>query len=335
MGIKDKILAYLRLLRFHAGVSEALFFLFGALIVGQRDPFLLLIIFIIGLLYHIYGHVLNDYADIEVDKQSSELKNKPLVSGVIPKEHAIIITIASAAAIYIFTFIYFPNPYSLLFITIAMIFGAIYNLYGKRIPGFSDLIMATFYTFSFFYGASTVTINYTNLVYITASLVYVSVVFANVVEAGLKDVDHDFLSGAKTLAIIMGVKVKNGKLVANMRFKGLAYSLLTICFILLILILYQPEINFFNYNYIALFFVAILIITTIIGCYKLLNLQDFSRAKIKKLYFLINTGVGILFVICLSPIFGLIITLVLLIGPPIWYTVFSMILYGKPMQPGI
>ena len=335
MGAKNKILTYFQLMRFHAGISEALFFIFGALIAGQRDPFLLLIIFIIGLLYHIYGHVLNDYVDIEVDRQSSELKNKPLVSGVIPKEHAIIITIASIVAIYIFTVVYFLYLSTILFITLAIILGSIYNLFGKRIPGISDLVMATFYTLSFFYGVSTFSVYYTNLIYIAGALIFVSVVFANVVEAGLKDVDHDHLSGAKTLAIIMGVKVKDGKLIATRMYKTLAYSLLTICFILLMLMLYQPEINFFDYNYIPLLLVAILIMATIVGCYKLLNLQSFRRSKVKKLYFLINTGVGVLFVICLYPLLGPIISLVLLVAPPMWYTVFSKILYGKPTQPGI
>jgi len=324
-------------MRFHAGISEVLFFIFGALIVGQRDPFLLSIVFIIGLLYHIYGHVLNDYADIEVDRQSSELTNKPLVSGVIPKENALIITIASIVAIYIFTSVYFPYLSTLLFITLAIILGAVYNLYGKSIPGISDLVMATFYMLSFFYGASTFlpSFTYTNLIYIAGALIFVSVAFANIVEAGLKDVDHDHLSGAKTLAIVMGVKVKDGKLVATRMYKTLAYGLLTICFILLILMLYQPEINFFDYNYILLLLVAILITATIVGCYKILNLQAFSRSKVKKLYFLINTGVGVLFVICLYPLLGPIISLILLVIPPIWYTVFSKVLYGKSTQPGI
>jgi 4-hydroxybenzoate polyprenyltransferase len=335
MGVKDKILMYFQLMRFHAGISEALFFIFGALIVGQRDPFLIFIICVVGLLYHIYGHVLNDYADIEVDRQSSELINKPLVSGVIPKEHALVIIIASIVLIYIFTAVYFLQLSTILIITLALILGAVYNLFGKRIPGISDLVMATFYTLSFFYGASTFPIVYTNLIYIVASLIFVSVVFANVVEAGLKDVDHDHLSGAKTLAIVMGVKVENGKLIANRKFKTLAYSLLLFCFILTIALLFQSEINFFNYNYVALLLVAILVVTIVIGCYKLLNLRAFSRSKVKKFYFLINTSVGVLFVICLYPLVGLIITLVLLVGPPLWYIAFSKILYGKSIQPGI
>jgi 4-hydroxybenzoate polyprenyltransferase len=336
MSVKDKLLIYFQLMRFHAGISEALFFIFGALIAGQRDPFLILVVFTVGILYHIYGHVLNDYADIEVDRQSSELKNKPLVSGVVPKQHALIITVASIVLIYIFTLVYFPYVLTMLIITLAIFLGSIYNLFGKKIPGISDLVMATFYTLSFFYGVSTfLGVQYTNLIYFAGALIFVSVAFANIVEAGLKDVDHDHLSGAKTLAIVMGVKVIDGKLVATRKYKILAYGLLMLCFILLMLMLYQPEINFFNKNYFALSLVALLIIATIVGCYKILNLKSFSRSKVKKLYFLINTGTGVLFVICLYPILGPIISLILLIAPPVWYTVFSKVLYGKSTQPGI
>ncbi len=336
MSVKDKLLMYFQLMRFHAGISEALFFIFGALIAGQRDPFLVLVVFAVGLLYHIYGHVLNDYADIEVDRQSSELKNKPLVSGVIPKEHALIITVASIVLIYIFTLVYFPYVLTILFITLAIFLGSIYNLFGKKIPGISDLVMATFYTLSFFYGVSTFpAVQYTNLIYIAGALIFVSVAFANIVEAGLKDVDHDHLSGAKTLAIVMGVKVIDGNLAATRKYKTLAYGLLMFCFVLLMLMLYQPEINFFDKNYFALSLVILLIIATIIGCYKILNLRPFSRSKVKRLYFLINTGTGVLFVICLYPILGPIISLILLTAPPTWYTVFSKVLYGKSTQPGI
>lgn len=43
-------------------------------------------------------------------------------------------------------------------------------------------------------------------------LFFVDFVFLNAVEGGLKDVDHDYLAGAKTLATIMRVKVKEGRL---------------------------------------------------------------------------------------------------------------------------
>lgn len=78
MSVKNEMLEYFRLLRIHSGAGTASILLIGTLIMGQRDSSLLLIIFLIGILGHIYGFVLNDYVDIEVDKKSLDLEKKPL-----------------------------------------------------------------------------------------------------------------------------------------------------------------------------------------------------------------------------------------------------------------
>ncbi len=335
MGVKDKIRAYFRLLRFHAGAQEALFLLIGALVVGMRDILLLAIIFVIGLLFHIFGHVLNDYLDIAVDKKSAELKIKPLVSNIIPISHALIIIILSVVAGYILAIIFFPKIYAILFLTLGFLFGGLYDIFGKKFPGISDAIIASSFTFAYFFGVSTVTISFTNLVYIVGGLIFVGIIFANVVEGGLKDIDHDYIGGKRTLAIIMGVKVKDGKLKVSRNFSSFAYALLTISFILLILLLYQPEINFFKPNYALLVLVEIFLFGIIFSCYKLLTLREFDRSRVKRLYFVINTGVGILLLIGLLPIIGIEIFLILLIVPVAWYIIFNMLLYGKAILPAI
>ena len=59
----------------------------GALTVNPNiDLFYLILLFLIGSLAAIYGFVLNDYVDIEVDKLSNELKGRPLVSGEISQK---------------------------------------------------------------------------------------------------------------------------------------------------------------------------------------------------------------------------------------------------------
>jgi 4-hydroxybenzoate polyprenyltransferase len=335
MSIKNKTLAYFRLMRFHAGAQEALFPLIGALIVGMRDLILLGIIFVVGLFFHIFGHVLNDYLDIAVDKKSAELKDKPLISGITPASHAIAIIVIAIVIPYILIIIFFPTIYTILFFSLALLFGGLYDIYGKKIPGISDAILGSSFTFSYFFGVSTVTISFTNLVFIVGALIFVGIIFANVVEGGLKDVDHDYLGGKKTLATIMGVKVKEGKLKISRLFSTFAYILLTITFILLILLLYQPEINFFKPNYMLLVLITTILIIVLFCCNKLLTLKEFNRSKVKRFYFIINTGVGVLLLISLFPIIGIEIFLILLIFPVGWYIVFNKILYGKAISPAI
>ena len=139
MTLKNKILDYLRLFRFQAGAVEATILLIGAVIMGQRDIFLLLILFLIGITGHITGYVLNDYADIKVDIKSHELKEKPLVSGVISKKNALIITFLAGFCTYTLTIIFFPYIRALFLLMLATLLTILYNFYGKKIPGLPRL----------------------------------------------------------------------------------------------------------------------------------------------------------------------------------------------------
>ena len=338
MRVGSTILEYLRLFRFHAVSMETTIILIGALIMGQRDLLLLFIIFLIGFFGHICGYVLNDYADIEVDKISHELREKPLVSGTIPKNNALIIGFVTALISYILVIIFFPNILTILFLGLTTVLTIVYNFLGKKIPG-SDAIVAATVVMFFFMSASSLGKPLTNLVYIVGLIFLFDIIFINIVEGGLKDVDHDYLSGAKTLATVTGVKVTDGKLITTGKFLAISYTIRVIYIGMIIILGFQPEINLWpsiNYPNIIVAIVAIIfMIIVIFGSYKFLNLKLFDRSKMKKLYGGINAASGILYIVMLYPILGLEITLFLLLFPVTWYTVFNTILYGKPMQPRV
>jgi 4-hydroxybenzoate polyprenyltransferase len=295
MSVKERILEYFRLLRIQGGAMSASVLLIGALIMGQRDLSLLFILFLIGIFCHVHGYVLNDYADIEVDRKSPELKKKPLVSGVIPKEHALIIVFLTGGCFYALTLIFFP-----------------------------------------LFGASTVSMHFTSLIYIVSSLLFVDLVFVNAVEGGLKDVDHDYLESAKTLPTIMGVRVKEGRLFLTTKFTAFAYSLKIIYIGLILLLGFQPELNlWYSGDYIIHVIVALLIVVIIITSYKFLHLSSFDRTKMKRIYAGLNSASLALIFIMLLPLLGLWITLILLLLPITWYLLFNFVLYGKPLQPRV
>jgi 4-hydroxybenzoate polyprenyltransferase len=338
MKLGSMILEYLRLFRFHAVSMETTIILIGALIMGLRDLFLLFIIFLIGFFGHICGYVLNDYADIEVDKISHELREKPLVSGTIPKNNALIIGFVTALISYILVIIFFPNLLTMLFLGLTTVLTIVYNFLGKKIPGSDAIVAATVVVF-FFMSASCLGKPLTNLVYIVGLVFLFDIIFINIVEGGLKDVDHDYLSGAKTLATVTGVKVEDGKLITTGKFLAIAYTIRAIYIVMIIVLGFQPEINLWtsiNYPNIIVVIVAIIImIIVLFGSYKFLSLKVFDRSKMKKLYGGINAASGILYIVMLYPILGIGITLFLLLFPVTWYTVFNTILYGKPMQPRV
>jgi 4-hydroxybenzoate polyprenyltransferase len=302
---------------------------------GLRDIFSLFVLFFIGLFYHIYGYVLNDYADIELDKKSVDLTKKPLVSGLIPKNHALFIIVSAAISTYILTVIFFPYLISIFLLSCAMILAAIYDMYGKKIPGFSDFIIAGSLAFSFFFGASVVSLSFTSITLLVGLLTFVSIVFVNVVEGGLKDVDHDFLSGGKTLATMLGVKVNEGRLIITKKFIGAAYGLIGMICVVLLFLFMQPLVTLFDGLYIRLSLILFLLVIVFIVCYRLLHLPVFDRSKIKRLYSIINGLAGAGLFIIIYPLLGVEVLVILLALPVTWYVLFNMALYGKPLQPDI
>ena len=102
MKRKHRFLEYLRLIRPQGAAATGAVVIIGSLIMmGQPNLLHLFILFIIGILGHIFGFVLNEYVDIRVDEKSQYLKEKPLVSGVIPKNHALFIALFACFCAYV------------------------------------------------------------------------------------------------------------------------------------------------------------------------------------------------------------------------------------------
>lgn len=336
MKIKDKIIAYLRLCRFQATGLIATLSVIGAAIAGQDEFFLLGVVFTIGVFYHIFLYVLNDYVDLEVDKKSKDLQRKPLVSGVIPEQNALILSGSAVVAMYVLTVVFFPYIQTLLVLSFAVLLGAVYDCFGKKIPGIADFVMAGSLASTFLFGASTVTSPFSMVVVLTFFVILFFTVYGNAVEGGLKDVDHDYMGGARTLATIMGVKVEKGRLMMTKKFAFFSWSIEIISFILILMLADQPGINIFRSNdYLRIGVVVFLIIISLVSTTMFLTLKQFDRAKMKKLFGVINSSSGALIIILLFPLLGLIKTIILLLLPITWYVLFNTVLYGKPMQPDI
>jgi len=331
----EKIIIYIRLCRMQITGLIASLSVIGAVLMGQRDPFLLFIVFLIGVMYQVFLYVLNEYIDIEVDKQSSDLQRKPLVSGVIPEFHALIIVTISIVLAYLLTIIYFFNIFTILVLSCAIILGIVYDCFGKKLPGLGDFVMAGSLSFAFLFGASTLAVQFTMVVLLIALIFFFFTVYANAVEGGLKDVDHDYLGGAKTLATVMGVKVKENQLIIPKRFQLFSWILEIISIALIIYLAKQPELNIMQTSFAIQVTIGVLIAICFVSTYMFNRMKQFDRDKMKKLFAVINSSSGALILIMILPIIGWEITALLLILPISWYAIFNIILYGKPMQPDI
>ncbi|MFH1014231.1 MAG: UbiA family prenyltransferase, partial [Thermoplasmatota archaeon] len=111
--MKNVIIDYMRLLRLPAIVGLAITPVAGALSVTSTSLSILVPLFFIGVISKIYGFVMNDYFDVELDKLSPDLSQRGLVKGTITKKQAlfIIVTCFFVGYIAIFAFFYNNSPF--------------------------------------------------------------------------------------------------------------------------------------------------------------------------------------------------------------------------------
>jgi len=334
-SIKNKIRNYLSLLRIQTAAATASAPLLGGLIMGQRELSQLAVLFIIGLLCHIFGFVLNEYVDVEVDKKSMDLEKKPLVSGSITKTQALFIVILSILCGYALIIFFYRSIYTVAFFSIALLFGGLYDIYGKRIAGM-DFVLAGGFFFICLMGASTISTDFNSIVYLVCLVYYFQILYNNAVEGGLKDVDHDGIGGAKTLALSMGVNVKLEDLKITKSFAGFAYLLRFIFIGLLVFLGSQPQLDFWSNKHVFQIIIILFFTMIFLGTlYRFLKNVKFDRSKLKKLFSLHEMTSYFMLIIVLSPLFDIWITLALLLLPAIWYLVFNIFLYGKLLNPRV
>ena len=334
-SIKNTIREYLSLLRIQTGAATAFTPLVGGLIMGQRDVLHLAVLFIIGLFYHIFGFVLNEYVDVEVDKKSVDLKRKPLVSGSINKNQALFIVVISILCSYALIVFFYRSIYPISFFSLALLLGGLYDLYGKRIAGM-DFVLAGGFFFICLVGASTISTDFNVLVYLICLIYFFQILFNNAVEGGLKDVDYDGIGSAKTLAQFMGVNVNLGVLQITKSFAGFAYVLRVVFLGLLVFLGSQPQLDIWSYKHgfqmIIITFLAVISLGTLS---RFLKSMKFDRSRLKKLYSLHEMTSFFMVILVLSPLFDLLITVFLLLLPAVWYLVTNMALYGKLLEPRV
>ncbi len=331
----NKITAYARMLRIPGLGALSMPPVVGALIIGVSDLFSLVILFFIGAVAAIYGFILNDYADVELDKLIKELKGKPLVDSSIERKTAVFICFLCALFAFFFLFLLWRGKIldeykfvALFCIFLAGILGSIYDLYGKTLPG-SDFFVAISMAFLFLlgvlsFGAPTI------IVWIVFILTFNQALHMNAVEGGIKDADHDFMMGVNNIALASGVKVDGNKLHIPLGFKAFGMGIRLFSAVLL----FSPFI-FFGYDYYP-WQIIVLAVTTGIVLYfsvKLLSLKTFDRNAIRKYIGLQSFLRYSLVPIMLMSIIGVTAAIVLIIFPVVWYIIFTPLLGEKLFRP--
>jgi len=331
----NKIVAYARLLRIPGLGALAIPSVIGALTVGVSDLFTLAILFGIGAFAAMYGFILNDYADVELDSLVDDLHGKPLVSGDISKKTAVAICVFLILLAFLFLFYLWRGKnlddykfFALLCIILAGVLGSVYNLYGKKIPG-SDFFVAISMSFLFLAGALAVGIP--NIItWIIFVLTFNQALHMNIIEGGIKDADHDYKMGVKNIALSSGVRVENNAITIPISFKifGMGIRLFSAC------LLFTPFLIFgYSYNIWQLVILLVATLGVIFFSIKLLSIKIFLRKKIQK-YIGIQSFLRYSLVpIMLSSIIDPLICLILIVFPIIWYIILTPLVGERLFRP--
>jgi len=354
VSMRHKIKAYLRLIRLHSLIVTALTPILGAcatfaVLEGEIIPWdklpILFNLFLIGIVIHIFGEILNDYRDYDIDKTNIELSKKPLVSGDISKRGALLGMLISFIALIVLIIFSQFNILSLFILIIAAVNGITYNLISKKwIHSAIFLAGWAFFVILFggvYAGGYNNLLNVPFLVYIICILGAFQLWINTAILGHLKDVKNDGEYGVKTFPIHLGVKVinkgKTPKLIIPMNFRILVLTIqiinLVFAFIPILFykIFYDGNINVF----LLLFVIILLSIAIIVSQIKIMWHKKFERNKLMRMMAVREINTYFLAIVLIAPLVGGMLVLFFILLPLVWFLLVNLIFTGNPMQPPI
>lgn len=318
---------YVRLLRLHGWGFLSMPPIFGALSIGITSIQDIALLFLLGTLSGIYGFVLNDYVDIEIDKLSKYVSERPLAKGTISKKTALFICVLCVIGVLLIIFAAFyknqPSFYiAVLCILLSAILGSTYDLFGKRIVG-SDFLVGLSEALLVPLGALMVLRDGGTLslfTWVIFILTFNSVLYLNAVVGGLKDADHDYLMNVKNVALTSGVKVTDdNKMIIPTGFKafGLGIRFFS-AFLVFVPFAFCGE----DHTIGQILLLMLLIVGEIYQSTKLLNIKKFDKDEIRKLVVLQSFFRYPLVPIMLALVIGPLHAFILATFPFMWFFLF-------------
>lgn len=337
--MRSIIVDYMRLMRISVAGGMALPLVYGAISVNNYSFSVLFPLFIIGVLSGIYGFVLNDYVDADLDKLSVDLSKRPLVRKSISKKTAIGIIILCFLGAYACIFLFFYRNHFLFFtgllcVIVADVLGFIYNRYGKQIIG-SDFLIAIGESLFFLFGAIMVLDNgnFSILTWILFILIFNHLLFTNAIAGGLKDADHDYLMQVKNIALASGVTItQNKRVFIPLSFKTLGMGIR--CFSAILV--FVPFVFYgISYEFWQIILLILLVALLLYTSSMMLTIKQFERNTLRKLIIIQLSAHYSIIPIMLISIIDPVYAFILIVFPVTWYVFFSCLIGEKLLEPQI
>lgn len=311
-SIKD----YLKLGRLFGAATTYACILIGALTstanVTLLDAGKLLLIAIFS---HAFMGAMNEYCNIEEDKNNPQYRYKPLVRGDITPRNALIFILFCFIMMILLSVVFYPTLLSLIAIFLAAVVGTFYNIKGKYIAWTYDFILSSGASFLVIYGATTRG-EITSITIVAAICAFFIVVYSQWIN-GMKDVDIDRKFNVPTTAVRWGYSHDKHISLKDPNFLYFIWIVISIDIVYsmpFLLHLLSP-----TYFYIFLF-IGIPVQCCLI--YILLGKQDKETLRVHPILFLgIMNFLAFVLVIDKIMIWGVLITVAFILG---WYYVFSL-----------
>ena len=190
-----------------------------------------------------------------------------------------------------------------------------------------DFFVASAVFFLIVFGAATVDFP-TTLAWIVAFIGGLQVLFMNMINGAIKDIDHDAKAMANTLAIKLGARTKDGIVTLPSAFKIVGYlvelSRSVLIFIPFIFLMH-------DYHMVQIIVLLILTSLTFFSISRLLSIRKFERNRIRK-----HIALIVIFMYTTTPIMlaslNIYIVLIAFI-PPIWFFFSNIVLHNTFLEP--
>ena len=310
---------------------------FSAIVNGEFSFQHLAILYVIGILAHIFGFAQNDYFDLKIDSKSKYVAKRPIVTGKISQKTAMIIFSSSFVLSLILSIVFVFSLYSFLVLLITFFLFTLYNKYSKRFFGMEYVLGAGVFTFGIF-GALTVSNNVSSFAIIISAVGFMQWLFSVGISANLKDVEFDTKQGTRTTPSVFGVKAVDKKLLIPNSFWIYAFSLKIIHILIVALPFILGYTSIFIYG-LPIPGISFLIISIIL---LYLTFKILTTPMSKRDNMLINAGLQeghalLLILVVLLDLFveniSILVFLWLIVLFMVWPLFWLRILYGEKMIP--
>lgn len=325
----------LQLTRAHTAPLEVVPAVLGALLATQGELTLSVILWgVFGLLYHLTGYAHNSVSDYNAgyDKGDPHKQHHPMNRLGLVYQYAFSVVVL---ILFVITLIYtlalvYPNTAGFGLMVIMIASGVGYNLYGKSTK-FKFILISIAHSSVFALPYISLGGDITDPVFALAwAYVFLWVVFQIAFSGEIKDIMSDEANLLKEL----GVKVNNVHEKIRTPGRVIAYSsLLRLSMIILVVgISYSI---FTSWAMIAALFSSVILSVSIVQSKYLLSRGDYMREERLKLMSLIESTSLVSFCIILSPITGIGVMTVLILGSFVWLIVLNKIEWGTYLAPRV